>query len=159
MKRSLCGLLLVPAVIFWAWACGSSSNPGPAKVFNLTLTPANETPPCTDAGVNATGTAKVTIAGDNSSVIVDVNYSGLSSTVVAAHIHAGTPAGPGPVVLPFPGPYGSPFSKTLTSADYMGATGLPDFPTFLSELKDGGAGYVNLHTVACQGGEIRAEIQ
>ena len=159
MKRALFAVLVVPAAMVWVWACGSSSPQGPAKVFNLTLTPANETPPCTDAGVNATGTAKVTIPADNSSVMVDVTYSGLSSTVVAAHIHAGGAAAPGPVVLPFTGPYNSPFSKTLTAADYMVGTGGPDFPTFLTELKDGGAGYINLHTTACQAGEIRAEIQ
>lgn len=133
---------------------------GQPTVFHLSLSPANETPPCADAGVGATGTATVTIPANNASVVVDVTYSGLSGPVTMSHIHSGTSAAPGPVVLPFSQPLVSPFSKTVTAADYVAATGAPsDFATFVTALKAGGAGYVNLHTDQCRPGEIRAEIQ
>ncbi|MGZ6036823.1 MAG: CHRD domain-containing protein [Myxococcaceae bacterium] len=158
MKRALIAVLLVPVAMIWA--CNSEPTPQQPKVFNLTLSPANETPPCALAGASATGTAKVTIPNDNQSVIVDVSYSGLSGQVTASHIHSGTSAAPGPVVLPFGAPLTSPFSKTVTAADYVAATGAPpDFASFVTALKAGGAGYVNLHTDACKPGEIRAEVQ
>ncbi len=158
MKRALVAVFLVPAA--WIVGCNSEPTPPQPTVFNLTLAPANETPPCVLAGTGATGTAKVTIPNDNGSVVVDVSYSGLSGPVTASHIHSGTPAAPGPVVLPFSAPLDSPFSKTVTATDYVAATGAPaDFATFVTALKAGGAGYVNLHTNACKGGEIRAEVQ
>jgi hypothetical protein len=64
------------------------------------------------------------------------------------------------VVLPFSAPLDSPFSKTLTAADYVAGTGTPpDFASFVTALKAGGAGYVNVHTGACKPGEIRGEVQ
>jgi len=160
MKKALISVLL-PSVVVVAVACGSDNNSSPqSKTFNINLLTAGETPPCALAGANATGTAKVTIAADNSTVTVDVTYSGLSGPATASHIHSGTSAAPGPVVLPFSAPLDSPFSKTLTSADYVAATGAPpDFATFVTALKAGGAGYVNVHTDACKPGEIRGEVQ
>jgi hypothetical protein len=102
----------------------------------------------------------VTIPDDNSSVSVSVTYSGLSGAATAAHIHSGTAAAPGPVVLPFSGSLASPINTTLTAANYVAAQGAPaDFPTFVAALKGGGAGYVNVHTAACPLGEIRGEVQ
>jgi hypothetical protein len=141
--------------------CGSSSTPtAQAKTFNVTLTAANETPPCTGAGANATGSGTITISADNTSISVNVTYSGLSGPATAAHIHSGTTTAAGPVVLPFSPPLDSPFSATLTATDYVAAAGAPaDFPTFVTALRAGGAGYVNFHTTACKPGEIRAELQ
>jgi hypothetical protein len=164
MKRALISVLLPSVALAVVVACGSdnsNSQPQP-KVFNINLTPQGETPPCTAAGANATGTAKVTIAADNSTVTVDVTYSGLSGPATASHIHSGTAAAAGPVVLPFSAPLDSPFSKTLTAADYANpvpAGAPPDFATFVTALKAGGGGYVNVHTNACKPGEIRAEVQ
>jgi hypothetical protein len=138
----------------------SSDNSAAPTTFNITLTTAAETPPCTSAGASATGTATITIAADNSSVTVYLTYSGLSGPATASHIHSGTAAAPGPVVLPFTGALTSPFTKTVTSADYVAASGAPpDFATFVTALKAGGAAYVNVHTAACGPGEIRGEIQ
>jgi len=140
--------------------CGSDNNSQSAKTFNVTLSPTNETPPCAAAGTSATGTATVTIAADDSSVAVNVTYSGLSGPVTVAHIHSGTSAAPGPVVLPFVQPLTSPFSQNLTASNYVAAAGAPpDYATFVTALRAGGAGYVNLHTAACGPGEIRGEIQ
>jgi len=159
MKRVLVSVCLVAVAVVVACS-NDESSPQPKVFSNLAMTPANETPPCTDAGVSAVGTATVTIPPDNASVVVEVTYSGLSTPVFMAHIHSGTPAAAGPIVLPFAAPFDSPFSKTLTATDYTPAAGTPpDFASFVTALKAGGAGYVNLHTNACRPGEIRAEIQ
>lgn len=158
MKNALGFVFLVGTVAYVG--CGSSDEQPQPKVFNLSLATANETPPCADAGTAATGTAKVTIPNDNSSVTVEVSYSGLSGPATASHLHSGTAAAPGPVVLPFGEPLDSPFTKTLTAADYVATTGAPpDFGTFVTALKAGGGGYVNVHTAACKAGEIRGEVQ
>lgn len=157
MKSALISAFLL-AVAIGAACSDDESQPQP-KVFNLSLAPENETPPCPDAGVGAAGTAKVTVPADDQSVVVDVTYSGLSGPATAGHIHSGTSAAPGPVVLPFGAPLDSPFSKTLTAANYVPGTGTPpDFASFVTALKGGGAGYVNLHTADCKAGEIRGEI-
>ena len=158
MKRALIPVFLVAVAI--VVACSDDEPAAQPKVFNLTLSPTNETPPCADAGVNATGTATVTIPVDNQSVVVAVTYSGLSGPATASHIHSGNSTAAGPVVLPFSAPLDSPFTKTLTAADYTPGTGTPpDFASFVTALKGGGAGYVNVHTSDCKPGEIRAEIQ
>jgi CHRD domain len=138
-----------------------TSNGQGTKTFNLTLTPANETPPCADAGTAATGTANIVVAADNSSIAVTETYSGLSGPPTMAHFHSGTSAAAGPIVLPFTvGLTSSPFSQTFTATDYVAAPGAPaDFPTFVTALRAGGAAYTNIHTEACKPGEIRAEIQ
>ena len=162
MKRALISILLPSFMLAALVACGSDSNNAQPKVFNLNLTPQGETPPCPAAGVGASGTAKVTIAADNSSVTVDVTYTNLSGPATASHIHSGTATAAGPVVLPFSQPLTSPFSKTVTATDYVtpAPTGAPpDFATFVTALKAGGGGYVNVHTDACKPGEIRAEVQ
>ncbi len=158
MKSALVAVFLITVAV--AIACGSDQSQPQPTVFNLALAPGNETPPCADAGTAATGTARVTVPADNASVVVDVTYSGLSGPVTASHIHSGTAAAPGPVVLPFSAPLDSPFTKTLTASDYVAAAGAPaDFASFVTALKAGGAGYVNVHTGACKAGEIRGEIR
>lgn len=127
-----------------------------ARSFDLTT--AADVPPCPAAAPGARGTGSVTLAPDDSSLTVSVNYSGLSGPVTASHIHAGKAGEAGPVVLPFGGDLSSPFSKTFTAADYVAAAGAPpDFPSFVQSLKAGGA-YVNVHTAACKPGEIRGQI-
>jgi CHRD domain len=149
-------LLAVALVV----ACSDDENGPQPTVFNVPMTTANETPMCPDAGVSATGNATVTIPADNSSVMVNITYSGLSGAVTAGHIHFGNTSAPGPVVLPFGAPLDSPISKTLTSADYVaGASTPPDFPSFVTALRTGDGGYVNLHTGPCPPGEIRGQVR
>ncbi len=115
---------------------------------------------CDSAGAEAKGSATVTVAPDDASITVTVNYSGLSGDVTAAHVHVGAAGTSGPVVLPFAAPFTSPFTKTFTATDYKAAAGAPpDFAALVTALAAGGAFYVNLHTAACKPGEIRGEIQ
>jgi len=136
----------------------SAAAPAP-KTYDVPLTTAAEVPVCAAAGPNATGKATIAIAPDDSSISTTVTYSGLSGDVTAAHIHAGAAGVAGPVVLPYSAPFTSPFTKTFTAADYVAAPNAPpDFPSFLTMLKSGGA-YINVHTAACKPGEIRGQIQ
>ena len=144
-------------------ACGSDSKTtdaaGGGTTYNVTLTAAQETAPCAAAGANATGTAKVTVSADDATITVtDVTYSGLSGAATAAHIHANVMGMNGGVVLMF-STITSPFSKTFTATDYTVATGAPaTYAAFVTSLKAGGA-YINIHTAACTGGEIRGQIK
>jgi len=136
----------------------SAAAPTP-KTFDVPLTTAAEVPVCASAGPGATGNATIAIAPDDSSITATVTHSGLSGDATAAHIHAGAAGVAGPVVLPFSAPLTSPFTKTFTAADYVAAPNAPpDFPSFLTLLKSGGA-YLNVHTAACKPGEIRGQIQ
>jgi hypothetical protein len=159
--RSAClvAVLAVAALV----GCATEKSvpaPPPSRTFTVSLTPGAETPPCDAAGASASGSTTITVAPDDSSINVTVSYTGLSAEPTAAHLHSGPASAAGPVVLPFSGSLASPFSKTFTAADYVAASGAPpDFPSFLTALKGGGAAYVNVHTAACKPGEIRGEIQ
>jgi hypothetical protein len=155
--KMLAGLGLVAmACLGSSWAAAADAP----KIFTVPLIKSAETPPCATAGASATGTATITIAADGKSISVNLTYSGLSGPAKAAHIHSGTAAGPGPVVVPFTGALNSPYSHTFTAGDYIAASGAPaDFAAFVTALRAGGAAYINVHTAACGPGEIRAEIQ
>jgi hypothetical protein len=140
--------------------CSTVSAVPQPTTFRVPLTPGAETPPCPSAGAGATGTATITVLADSTSIEATVTYDGLSGPVTAAHIHSGSAAAAGPVVLPFGGSLGSPFTKTFVATDYVAASGAPaDFTAFVTALKAGGAAYVNVHTATCKGGEIRGEVQ
>jgi hypothetical protein len=125
------------------------------ETFTAELTPEAEVPPAT--GSSGSGSATVTIKDDDS-IEYEVSYSGLTGDPVAAHIHYGGTDVAGPVVLPLAhGP--SPFSGTLTEADFAPVTDGPQtYQEALDSIRDGTA-YVNVHTEANPGGEIRGQLE
>ena len=105
---------------------------------------------------NGVGFATVVIAPDAKSISYEVKYAALSGDVVAAHIHVGALTWPGPIILPLKvGP--SPMTGTLTAADLKVAGGVTDFAGAVAAIRAGGT-YVNLHTAAHPGGEIRGQL-
>jgi hypothetical protein len=115
------------------------------KILKATLSGASEVPPTTSAG---TGSATATLDTATGKLIWDVTYSGLTGPAKAAHIHG--PAGPGQnagVVVPLKGNLASPIrgSATLTAPQ-------------MADL-EAGQYYVNIHTAANKGGEIRGQLQ
>ncbi len=161
MKWSCTSLALA---LWMLGACSTVSGGTQPTGFRVALTPGAETPPCPSASAGTLGAAQINIPADNASIEASVTYEGLSGPVTAAHIHFGSAAAPGPVVLSFANSLGGPdshlFAKTFVASDYVAATGAPaDFAAFVTALKAGGAAYVNVHTSACKGGEIRGEIQ
>jgi cysteine-rich repeat protein len=110
------------------------------SAFAASLDGAQEVPPVATA---ATGTATFVLNGDGT-LGYSVTTTGLTGT--AAHIHAGAVGVDGPILIPLAG------GPTVWS----GATA-PLSPEDLARLK-GGTLYVNVHTAANPGGEIRGQI-
>lgn len=113
----------------------------PPVTFQVTLTGNQEVPPVTTSAI---GSATITFVPSTGTVIYDVTVTGL--TGLAAHIHQ-APAGViGDVIVPFQGgPTHWSGQATLTRGQ-------------AAALLSGGT-YVNVHTQANPGGEIRAQIK
>jgi hypothetical protein len=109
----------------------------------VTLSGANEVPPVTTP---ATGTATVTIRPDHT-VSVKVSATGMNAT--ASHIHQGAASANGPVIVPFTktgdNTFVAPDGAKLTDAQY--------------DAYKAGNLYVNVHTAANPGGEIRGQLK
>ena len=140
----------MPALGLWlaaflavAFAAGTAS--AETKVFKATLTAAAEVPPTDSKG---TGTATVRLNTATKKITWYVRYSGLSGPLKAGHIHG--PADPGAnagVVVPFGGKMRSPIQGSATMTDAQ-----------IADL-EAGKDYVNLHTDANKGGEIRGQLE
>ena len=105
---------------------------------------ASQVPPVTG---NGTGTIEANLDPQTRLLAWTVAYSGLSGPVTGAHFHGPAMAGENaPVVLPFTGILTSPIQGVATLSPEQAAE-------FLA-----GKWYVNLHTAAHPGGEIRAYI-
>jgi len=136
-------LLLVGAVS--VASCASSSAGSNVVNMGATMNAASEVPPNTSAG---TGTAVVKLDKATKTLSWTVSYSGLTGDATAAHFHG--PAAPGanaPVVVPIatgsvPNP--ATGSKVLTDDQIADLTA--------------GKWYVNVHTKANPGGEIRGQV-
>jgi len=132
--------------------------------FQIRLTGDQQVP-----AVNTTafGFAEVQLSEDNSTLSFEVVVCNIAN-VTASHIHVGAAGTNGPVVLPF---FGSPplFNSTRgcdtlaegtrTSADLVArpAAGINTWTDFINALLVGNA-YVNVHTTAHPGGEIRGQL-
>jgi CHRD domain len=147
MKRLLLGLGL--GILVFA-ACNST----PAlPTYKVTLNGANEIPAVTTAGI---GTASATLDGATLSVKID--YSGLSGMPTLAHIHgpAIETASAG-VICNFTDKIAAGVSATAGTGT-ISAT-CPISATFTVADLDAGKMYVNLHTTANGGGEVRGQLK
>jgi hypothetical protein len=113
--------------------------------YKVNLTSAAEVPPNASKG---TGQADITYDTATKKLDWTVTYSGLTGPATAAHFHG--PAAPdknAPVVVPILNQGTSPIKGTATLTDAQAA-----------ELT-GGLMYVNVHTDANKGGEIRGQVK
>lgn len=153
------------AVVLAAGSCKSDDvdvtdvDVNEVQTFTATLSPANENPP---TGTTASGTATLSIVGGVLLYRVDVADI-ISPTL--AHIHAPAAAGvnagvkvnlctatpPAP-----PCATGNPYTGVLTAGVATQVTGM-SFDSLLVLLKNGQA-YVNVHTAAFGGGEMRGQV-
>lgn len=128
-------------------ACGHMGMGGGAsatETYRATLSGAQEVPQNSSAG---TGSAEVMVNPSTMAMTYRVTYAGLTGPVTMGHIHGPAPAGQNAgVKIPFPSVAQSPItgSVTLTAEQY-------------ADLK-GGRYYVNIHTAANPGGEIRGQL-
>ena len=147
MKRSVllrgaCAALLVSAGLA---GCANYGGAAGQQLFDASLSGAQEVPPATTGG---SGKANVRYNPATTMLSWSVTHSGLSGPVTAAHIHG--PAGPGQnagVVIPF---------TNVGAETISGEARLT--PEQLGQLTSG-QWYVNLHTAANPGGEIRGQLR
>lgn len=130
---------IVAAGVF-VGACTTTPEAPKTPSFTATLAPG--------AGITSTGKGTGTFTYDPAThtLTYNVTYEGLSGPAAAAHIHG--PADPGanaPPVVPFANA-ASPISGTATLTDAQAADLMA------------GKYYVNVHTAANRGGEIRGQI-
>ena len=135
-KTILATLALGAAIAF--------AGPAFAEKMKVTLDGKSEVPPNTSAG---TGTADVDYDAATKKLTWKLTYSGLSGPATAAHFHgpgeAGKNAG---VAVAIPNATSSPAegSATLTDAQAADLTS--------------GKFFINVHTAANPGGEIRGQV-
>jgi len=125
----------------------------PTAAFGGPLDGGQEVPPVATA---ATGEATVVISPDDSTIWYVVDYSGLSGALAAAHIHTGGAGVNGGVILPLAAS-ASPMVGTLTAADFSASGSITTFAEAVAAIKAGET-YINLHTAANPGGEIRGQV-
>lgn len=139
--------------------------------YNVSLSGLNESPANASPG---TGSGLITLDDAAFTLQLDVNFSGLTGTTTAAHIHAATAspftgtagvATTTPNFTGFPlgvtsGSYNNSFDMTLSSsynASFItnnGGTTATAFATLLAAANNGQA-YLNIHSSTFGGGEIR----
>jgi hypothetical protein len=125
--------------------------------FYVQMNADGEVPPTGEAGL---GESIVIISDDMSQITVDVYFDNLTGPATASHIHVGPPDATGPVVLPFrdyPNVSSGNYSNVFTADDFQPGGGLKTFDDLLQAMFDGNT-YMNIHTQAHPGGEIRGQV-
>ena len=142
ISSALLSSLLVSVVALGA--CSMTPMAPATTAMTARLSGAGEVPSVTSAGI---GTADVTLNPSGNLLTWTVTYSGLTGPVTGGHFHgpalAGQNAG---VVVPFAAGLVSPITGSATLT-----------PTQVADLS-AGKWYVNLHTAANPGGEIRGQV-
>ena len=136
LQSVLTGLALTVAV--------GVAGPAKAEVVNLkaTLNAKNEVPLNSSQG---TGTVTATYDTAGKKLSWKGSYSGLSGPATAAHFHSAETGKNGAVAVPIV-PNTSPFEGSATLTDAQASDLLA------------GKWYVNVHTEANKGGEIRGQV-
>lgn len=158
---------MIKSMLLGAAAVMIAASPAAAITYRGTFAGTNEVPPNASTG---TGIGDFRVSADNRFATVQINFTGVSGNLVAAHIHCcavpGTNRG---VAIDFAPPSISSGSLTrlfdLTlSTTYTGGflsgsggTAAGAQARLLAGLANG-QGYFNLHTSNFPGGEIRANL-
>ncbi|MCP3384522.1 CHRD domain-containing protein [Bradyrhizobium sp. CCGUVB4N] len=137
MNKALFATLALGAAVAFA-------GPASAEKLKATLDGKSEVPANASAG---TGTADIDYDAATKKLSWKVTYSGLSGPATAAHFHGPAEAGKNAgVMVPIPGIATSPAEGSATLTDAQA-----------SDLQAGKL-YVNIHTAANPGGEIRGQV-
>lgn len=179
MRARLLGLSVVLAAgatlqLSSTKALADRGSQGHGRSFSATLESYNEVP--TLSVPAAKGFFKGRLDPDGKSLHYTLGYSGLSAPVIMAHIHIGKSRLNGPIMVwlcqtttnvdptglspTCPVPEGT-VEGTIEAANILtaGTTGIAagEFDEFVRTLRET-AGYVNVHTSAFPGGEIRGQV-
>jgi CHRD domain len=141
-RRLILMLVCVPGLIAWGVPSLAAT-----ESFEVTLSGAEQVPPVETAGK---GMAKITYDPASRVVHWTITYDGLSGPVTMAHFHGPAEQGKNAGVQVWLTKKGSPAESPIRGH----ATLTPD------QAKQFAAGqwYVNLHTKAHPGGEIRGQV-
>ena len=142
-KHLIAACLLITLAVFNACNKDDENSSPTITNFSGALSGANETPANAST---ATGTANFSFNSSTKVLSGTVTYSGM--TAVAAHIHTGEVGVPGDVVFALgESPLSSPINFTSPPLDAAQEADL------MNNLY-----YVNIHSAAFPGGEIRAQL-
>jgi hypothetical protein len=134
-------ILLVPLALGAAIAF---AGPACAEKFKATLDGKSEVPANTSAG---TGSADLDYDAASKKLSWKVTYSGLTGPATAAHFHGPAETGKNAgVAVAIPNAASSPVEGSATLTDAQAAD------------LESGKYYVNIHTAANPGGEIRGQV-
>jgi len=136
MNKTVIAVLALGAVAF--------AGPASAEKLKATLDGKSEVPATTTSG---SGTADLNYDAASKKLSWTVTYSGLSGPATAAHFHGPAEAGKNAgVAVAIPNAAASPVKGEATLTDAQAADLL------------GGKYYINIHTAANPGGEIRGQV-
>ncbi|HXE97060.1 MAG TPA: CHRD domain-containing protein [Dongiaceae bacterium] len=170
--RSMAALAVACLFALITAGCGGGDMSTPARTIaaakassasimtlSAVLNGAQEVPPTASA---ATGTATVTIDAARTTINVTMTTQGFTVPVTASHIHFGPVGTNGGVLLSLfaaPAVFPATLTKTLTSADFAPdvAHGIITFADAVNAILAGNT-YINIHTQANLGGEIRGQL-
>ena len=133
------GLVAAAAV---AWPVAHAA----VTTYKATLGAGAEVPPVASKGI---GTAAVNVDAATKQLSWRVTYSGLTGPAVAAHIHCGAAAG-GNAGVAVPLGAAPSLASPITGSGTMTDAQLADLQA--------GKCYVNIHTAANKGGEVRGQL-
>ncbi len=133
-------VLCVAAVLALA-GCGMMGGSGGQGGVSVSLSGAEEVPPVSATG---SGTGRFTV-GEDGSVSGSVTTTGVQGTM--AHIHQATKGMNGPVIVPL----------TKSGDTYSVPAGAKLNASQMQAFKSGSL-YVNVHTAANKGGEVRGQL-
>ena len=129
---------------------------------HATLTGGEETPTALLTG--AVGTVQMYVDSVNQEITVEMKVFNIPTGTTASHIHVGPKGVSGPVVIDFPIARGITGDTTLNFRVHDGSAfharpeiGINTFADALQAIVGGNA-YVNVHTTANPGGEIRGQV-
>ena len=140
-RTTSAALLLAAAVA----GCGAMRPSEKTDIYEATLTGSQEVPPVSTSG---TGMAEVRLNTETNALSWKVTYSGLSGPAGAGHIHGPAEVGRNAgVLIPFTNVGAQPVTGQTTVTS--------------QQIADLAAGrwYVNVHTPAHPGGEIRGQLR
>ena len=146
MQMTLPALRLgaVASLVAFSTFAPAQTAPAHTQSYSATLNAASEVPPNDATG---TGTLQATLNTDTGALHWTLTYTGLAAAATAAHFHGPAAAGANAgVALALTNIASSPASGDATLT-----------PAQIADLSSG-KWYVNVHTSAHPGGEIRGQI-
>jgi hypothetical protein len=144
-RRSILGYCLGGAGA--ALLAFTSRSQAATTTFTADMKGSSEVPSNTTSG---TGSATVTLDPSTNKITWNVTFSGLTGPATAVHIHGPAPAGKNAGVMIWLSEKGKPASSPVTGSGSLTAAQASDLMN--------GQCYVNVHTAANPGGEIRGQL-